>query len=57
MSIQKASVVAGLHCRNSGGGVTKAHDGFSLVGKSPIVDSRSALVAYVPEVPLLSVLL
>jgi len=38
--------VAGLHCRNSGGGVTKAHDGFRLVGKVLIVDSWSALVAY-----------
>jgi len=46
MSVQKASIVAGLRCRNLWGRVTKAHDGFSLVGKALIVDSRSALVAY-----------
>jgi len=43
MSVQKASVVA---VENSGGRVTKAHNGFSLVEKALIVDIRSALVAY-----------
>jgi len=47
MSVQKASVVERVSAvANSGDRVTKANDGFSLVGKALIVDSRSALVAY-----------
>ena len=43
MRAQKVSVVAGLAGENSGGRVTKAPMAF---GKALLVDSRSALVAY-----------
>jgi len=49
MDVQNTSVVKGLPVENSGGRVTKAHDGFCLDGKALIVDSRS------PKVSLFSV--
>ena len=53
MSIQMANVVAGLCCQTQEI-VTKAHNGaLCLVGKVLIVDSQSAVVAYL-KVPLLS---
>ena len=53
MSIQMANVVAGLCCQTQEI-VTKAHNAaLCLVGKVLIVDSQSAVVAYL-KVPLLS---
>ena len=46
MSVQKVNVVAGLRCQELQKKITKLHNGFCLVGKALVVDSRSTLVAY-----------